>query len=896
MRLLAWLPWVRARRSEELADEIRTHLEMAIADRVARGESLAEATFQARRELGNAGLVHEASRDQWDTLGLWMERLGQDLRLAARMFRGASGFALVAILTIALGVGSTTAIFSVVDATLLHPLPYPRPEQLVRIEDDLMGPGSRDIGMSTPEWRDLEQSGVFEYVSPTWYDDNNLTGLARAQRVSILIVAPNYFTLLGVKPRLGVAFDAADRTPGFNEQAVISDGLWRRMFGGDSNIVGRIVQLDSDSYRIVGVMPPGFQAPGRTPEERATEVWPAFGFAGAPLNEALIQSRAPLFFGAVARLKPGLSVAAAQRRIDALVYTLRVQHPADYPPISDWTIRLVPLQTYVTGDVRQPLLFLLGAVVFLLLISCANVANLILARATTRGREMALRQALGGSPGRLMRQLITENLLLSVLGGLVGVVVLFAAERALIRLVPAGMPRLNDISINWGVMLFAIAASVCAGVIFGLAPAWGVRNTDITRVLKQEGRSATSSPGQNRWRGVLVVAELALSLILLSTAGLLVRSFWKMLNAPLGFDAANVTAIRTRLPYPNDPKEDLYPTVGAEASFARELLERLRSLARVQRVALGSGAAVPLDHQQQDQAVLRVVFERGVVQGNQPTLVAGSAVSADYFDLLGMKLVRGRLLNDFDTAETPSVAVIDQAMARTYWPTENPIGKRLKLSPRATSWTTIVGIVGDARTESLASAVVPHIYASLYQKQGKHLAIFIRGDVDAAAIARQVQEQVHAINPALPVFRATPLNEIVSRSLAVRRLSMQLLGVFAITALLLAMLGIYGVISYMVNERAHEIGVRMALGAQRREVLRLVMRQGAVLGVLGAVIGLGAAMIVSRALAGLLVGVGPTDPLTFAAATSVLIVVAFAGCYVPAHRATRLDPIIALRS
>ena len=896
MSALDWLPWIRARRSRELADEIQAHLEMAAADRVARGELPDEAAARARRELGNPGLVQEVARDQWGATGLWLERLGQDLRLAARMLRRTPGFAVVAILTIALGVGSTTAIFSVVDATLLHPLPYPHPEQLVRIEDDLLGLGSRDVGMSTPEWRDLERSGVFEYVSPTWYDDNNLTGVARAQRVSILIVAPNYFTLLGVKPQLGVAFDPADRTPGFNEHAVISDGLWRRMFGGDSSVVGRIVQLDSDSYRVVGVMPPGFQAPGRTQEERGTEVWPAFGYAGAPLNDATIQSRAPLFFGAVARLKPGLSVADAQRRIDALVHTLREKFPADYPPRSDWTIRLVPLQTYVTGDVRQALLFLLGAVALLLLISCANVANLVLARATTREREMALRQALGGAPERLMRQLITENLLLSVAGGLVGLFVLVATKAELIRLVPAGMPRLNAISISWAVMLFAIAASILAGTIFGLAPALGVRNTDVTRVLKQEGRSTTSSRLQNRSRALLVVAEFALSLILLSTAGLLVRSFWTILNAPLGFDPANVTVVRTRLPYPNDPKEDLYATVGDEARFVRELTPRLRSLAGVQQVALGSGAAVPLDHQQQDLAVLRVLFERGAVQGNQPVFVAGASVSADYFDLLGMKLIRGRLLNDFDTDETPPVAVIDQAMARTYWPNEDPLGKRLKLTPRATSWTTVVGIVADARTESLSSPVVPHIYASLYQKQGKHLAILIRGHVDAAAIAREVQEQVQTINPALPVFRATPLNDIVSRSLAVRRLSMQLLAIFAITALLLAMLGIYGVISYMVSERSHEIGVRMALGAQQGEVLRLVMRQGAVLGVLGAAIGLGAAFAVSRALAGLLVGVGPSDPVTFGTSTLVLIAVAVAGCYVPARRATRLDPIIALRS
>ncbi len=895
MSILDWFPWVRDRRGDELTDELRAHLEMAVADRVARGESQREAVANARRELGNAGLVQEVSRDQWGGVGLWIERLVQDVKVATRMVRHAPGFATVAILTIAIGVGGASSIFSVVNATLWHPLPYPHPEQLVRIVDDYVGLGSRDVGMSTPEWNDLERSGLFTSVSPSWYDDNNLTGLARPQRVSLLIVAPSYFTLLGVKPQLGAAFDPADKTPGFNEQAVISDGLWRRMFGGDSTVLGRVVQLDSDSYRIVGVMPAAFRAPGRTREERAADVWPAFGFAGAPLFDATVRSRAPLFPGAFARLRPGLGIVEAQRRVDALVHTLRERFPVDYPPRSDWRIRLVPLQDYVAGDVREPLLLLLGAVALVLLISCANVANLVLARATTRGREMALRQALGGSRVRLMRQLITENLLVSLAGGCVGVVVLAASKAALVRLIPSGVPRLNDITIDWTVMAFAMSASLLAGVIFGLAPLSSVRRLDVTRVLKQEGRGSTSSREQNHARRLLVSAEFALSLVLLSTAGLLVRSFWEVLNAPLGFDARGVTVVRTRLPYPNDPKEDLYATAGDEARFARELIRRCRSLAGVQEVALGSGAAVPLDHPDQDQTVLHVLFEGGA-QGDQPLFITGSEVTADYFDLLGMKLVRGRLMNDFDTDGTPSVAVINQAMARAHWPNEDAIGKRIKLSPRAPEWTTIVGIVADARTESLASAGVPQIYASLSQREGKHLAIFVRGQVDVATIERDVREQVRAINSALPVFGAETLAEVVADSLAVRRFSMELIGVFAIAAVLLATLGIYGVISFTVNERTHEIGVRLALGAEPAAVRRLVMRQAAALSLLGAAIGLGAAMLVTRALTGLLVGVRPTDPLTLGAATAVLTLAAFAGCYLPARRATRIDPIVALRS
>lgn len=880
----------------DLADELRAHLEMAEADRIARGESPRDAAANARREFGNSGLVLEVARDQWSNAGLVVERVAQDVRFALRALRRAPAFATVAILTIALVISATTAIFSVVSATLLHPLPYPGAGQLVRIQDDLAGLGSRDIGMSTPEWHDLQKSGVFEHVSPTWYDDNNLTGVSRPQRVSLLIVAPNYFSLLGVKPQLGVAFDASDPTPGFNEQAIISDGIWKRAFGGRPDIIGRIVQLDSDSYKIVGVMPAGFQAPGRMTEERGTEVWVAFGFAGAPLNEATVTSRISLFPGAIARVKRGLTIEQAQHRIDVFVQTLRTQYPADYPGQSDWRVRLVPLKDYIVGDVRQPMLFLFAAVGLVLLIACANVANLLLARSTARGRELAVRQALGGAPGRLARQLLTESIVLSTIGGAASVALLLAVKGSLARLVPPSVPRLNAIAIDWSVLLFALAASVVSGIVFGLAPVWHTRRLDVTRVLKQEGRSATGSSEQRRTRRLLVIAEFAVSLVLLSAAGLLVRSFWGLSNVPLGFDPRSVTVVRTRLPYPNDAKEDLYGSVAAEAPFIRTVMSRLRELPGVEDVALGSGAAVPLDHPQQDQTQLRVLFENRPTQGDQPLILIGSEVTAEYFRVLGIALVRGRLLNEFDTETSPYVAVIDESMARTYWPNEDPIGKRLRLSPRATAWTTIVGIVADTRSESLANASVPHLYASLYQRQGKHLSIFLRGHIDAATIEREVRQQVQAVNASLPVFNAKTLGDAVAASLAVRRFAMELIALFAGVALVLAALGIYGVISYMVSERTHEIGVRIALGADRGDVMRLVMQQGIHLAIIGAVIGLGVAAIVSLAMADVLFGVRPMDPLTFATAAVVLSAAAVAGCYVPARRAVRLDPVTALRS
>ena len=889
MSLLEWLPWVRERRTRELADELRTHLEMAESDRIARGESPSDAAANARREFGNVGLVQEIARDRW--AGMSLERLVQDVRIALRMLRRSPGFATVAVLTIAVGIGATTAIFSVVDATLLHPLPYPHPEQLVRIRDDLRGVGAEDVGMSTPEWQDLQRSGVFEYVSPTWFDDNNLTGLSRPQRVGILSVAPNYFALLGVKPQLGATFDPADPTPGYNEQIVISDGVWRRAFGGDPKILGRVVQLDSDSYHIIGVMPPGFQAPGRTKEERSTEVWPAFGFVGAPVT-TWSQLRSNHFPGAIARITSGLTIADAQQRIDALVASLQRQYPADYPPRSEWTIRLIPLKENIVGDVRQSLLFLFGAVGLVLLIGCVNVANLLLARASARGREMAVRQALGGAPSRLTRQLLTESVVLSVLGGIVGVAILFAAKGSLVRLVPASLPRINEITISWGVLFVAFGISLVAGALFGLAPALHVRRLDITRVLKLEGRGSTGSGEQARTRRLLVVAEFALSLVLMIAATLLLRSFWDLMHAPLGFDPQRVMMIRTRLPYPNDPKEDLYATAADEAPFVHEVLRRLRTLPGVEEAALGSSSSVPLNHPEQDQNVLRVVLDNHA--GDEPLFVTGAAVVPGYFHLLGIPLLRGRLLAEADNDRSPLVAVINETMARTYWPNEDPLGKRIKLSTRAPAWTTVVGVVADARTEARDRGV-PVLYASIYQRSTKHLAIFLRGRFTPATITRQVREQVQSVNSALPVFGEATLDETVSASLAVRRLSMELIALFALTALLLASLGIYGVISYMVSERTHEIGVRLALGAQRADVMAMVLRQGLRLALTGAVAGLAGALVVSHMMSSLLYGVSPTDPLSFGVVAAALTAVALAACYVPARRAVRVDPIVALR-
>ncbi len=825
----------------------------------------------------------------WESM---IEGLKQDIRYAWRMLRNSPGFTTIAILTIALGIGATTAIFSVVDATLLHPLPYPQPEQLVSIEDDLPGVGAQDVGMSTPEWMDFKSSGIFEYVSPTWFDDQNLTGSSQPERVRLLTVAPNYFALLGVKPQLGNWFNPQDPTRGFNLEVVISDGLWKRGFGSSSDVLGKSLRLDNDVYRIIGVMPPGFRPPGPTRDERNVDVWNAAGFSAAPFIDPPV--RTFRFPGAIARIKSGLTLTDAQGKVDALVASLQRQYPVDYPAHSAWRVRLVPLKEIVVGNVRQPLFLLLGAVGLVLLIGCVNVANLQLARSSSRGREMAIRQALGAASARLTRQLLTESVFLALLGGMVGLVLLFFSKGFLLQLVPDSLPRLNEISISWGVLLFAVVSSLVAGAIFGLAPALHARRLDLTHVLKQEGRGSTGSRERARTRRLLVVTEFALSLVLMTAAGLLLRSFWGLLNEQLGFNPQNAMMVRIRLPYPNDPKADIYATIAQQAPFFKEVLRRTRTLPGVEEIALGNSTAVPLDHPQRDQNLLPLLIE-GRSTNTQPPLVNTAIVTPEYFHLMGITLQRGHLFSDSDDDKAPPVAVINEAMAQAHWPNEDPLGKHLKLSRRATTWTTVVGIVANARTESLETAKVPQIYASLFQKDAKHLALFLRGHLDTAKIPDEVREQVQSINPELPVFGAETLNEALSASLSVRRFSMQMIALFALTALLLAGLGIYGVISYIVSERTHEIGIQLALGAQRGRIIQMVLRQGLTLAIAGAAVGLVGALIVSHLMAGLLYGVGPSDPLTFIGVTAVFAVVALAACYIPARRAMRVDPIVALR-
>jgi len=887
----------RSQTENDLEEELRSHIQLRADDLERFGLGRAEAERRARIEFGGEARFREECRDA--IAGNFIDVLFQDLRFSLRMLRKSPGFAAIAILTIALGIGATTAIFSVVDATLLEPLPYPQSEQLVSIQDNFPGVGAQDVGLSEPEWQDLQRSGIFESVSPTWFDENNLTGSSQPARVRLLIVAPNYFALLGMQPTLGRGFDPHDHSPGLIPEVVISDRLWKRAFGSDPNILSKSVRMDTDLYRIVGVMPAGFDAPGRTAEERNIEVWAATSFYGAPLSDHPPRNRRNLPT-AIARLKPGVTIATAQSRVDALVASLQKQFAADYPLPNAWTVQLVPLKERVVGNVRQSLVLLLGAVGLVLLIGCVNVANLLLARASARGREMAIRRALGAAQARLTRQLLTESLLLSLFGGIAGLAILFSLKDFLLQLVPENLPRLNEISISWSVLLFALIVSVVSGVLFGLAPALQAGRLDLNHALKQEGRVSTGSGERARTRRGLVITEFALSLVLMIAAGLLLRSFWDLLNVQLGFSPQSVISVRTRLPAPNDPGIDKYATASQEAPFVRELIRRCAMLSGVEEVAIGDTASIPLDESLRDLKLISegqflLTVEGRDAQSDHSTVVERSSVSPDYFHLLKIPLLRGRLFNELDNDNTPQVAVINQAMAQSYWPNEDPLGKRFKAVKAGASWITVVGVIANARTQSLAQADLPQIYLDLYQTGAKRLAILLRGHLHAAAIADEVRKQVQSLDPTLPVSGAETLDETVSASLAQRRFSMEMITLFAVTALLLAGLGIYGVISYLVSERTQEIGIRLALGASRSNILRMVLRQGLGLAIVGAAVGLVCSVIVSHLMAGLLYGVRPTDPLTFAGVAFLFMGVAVLACYLPARRAVKMDPMVALR-
>ena len=814
-----------------------------------------------------------------------------DLRYCLRSLARTPGFTATVVLTLAVGIGANTAIFSIVDAVLLRPLPFPQAEQLVRVVDNAPGVNARDIGMSPPELVDLQHAdGIFESVAGVWPIDGNSTGGGHPERIEALAISFSYFELLQVKPALGRLIDSRDRTTGFADPCVISYEFWQRSFGGDPHVLGKTLREDGDAYTIVGVTPKGFRHPGRT---LSTEVdmWAATSFSGDPFP-AVPQRSNNYIPGAIARLKPGLTVPRAQQRLDALVAQLRTQYPRDYRPETHFAIQLEPLKDALTGNVRALLLILLGAVGMMLLTGCVNIANLLLARAAGRQREMAVRQAIGASRWRLVRQMLTETLLLALAAGIAGVIGATASLRLLLDLAPSRLPRLAEVVSDARALIFAMAVSVITGILFGLAPALQTPAIELAGRLREAGRGAGSSRRQAFATAALVTTEFAICLILMTGAGLLVRSFWNLTHTDPGFDPHHAMVARIWLPQPNNPRNDPYARIQDRAVFIREALRRARALPGVTAAAMST--SFPMGAR----GVPNPVTIEGRADGSvDSTLAEVVSVSPDYFLALGAPQAEGRPFSDLDQLGSALVGEVDQATATHFWPGESPVGKRIKLGRQQSNspWVTIVGVVGNIRHDSMDADPVPHLYLSLWQRAGKVLALEVRNAGDPTSLVEPLRREIQAIDPNLPVFGIATFDRLIQTSLAPHRFSAQLMAAFAVLALLLAAVGAYGVLSYFVGQRTREIGLRIALGARPGSVVRIVVLQGLRPAILGSAIGLAASLLFGRLLATLLYGVSVTDPLVFAAATAALLATAVAACAIPARRATRIDPLEALR-
>jgi predicted permease len=888
-RLKYWM--TSARRSAALREEMELHLAERAAELEADGWTKQDARAEARRRFGNVGLTHEESREIW--ISRFASELGQDVRYGVRMMVKKPTVAIVAVLTLALGVGANTAIFSIVDAVLLRPLPYRDPDRLVRIFFNEPGVGLKDVRFSKPELDDLlTRAGVFEDVSPIFEGSEDVTGGKQPERVEGVNGSFSYFSMLGVTPQLGRVFGPEDFVPGFAEKAVISDGLWRRAYGADPNIVGRILRLDNDPHTIIGVLPPGFRHPGPTVAGDA-EVFCAFGMTGVPFPKPARGTR--ILGNGIGRLKPSQTLAQAQARLTAMAAQLRQDFPGDYPPQTQWTIDIQPLQETLVGKVRPMLLVLLGAVILIVFIVSLNIANLLLARASARQQEMAVRLALGAGRGRMVRQLLTESMLLSLIGGAAGVATAVGTLDVILRFVPSNIPRLHEVRIDWVVLAFALLMSILTGLLFGLAPALHSAKAALSSTIREGGRGSSTKTG--RLRDVLIVAELAFAVMLMVGAGLLLRTLRDLLQENPGFNPAQLVTANIQLPNPNDPKTDPYLDVPRRAAFNRELLRRLKAIPGVELAA--STSVLPSTNTNPN-AVGGIANEGFAIEDRpvdalQDLRAERIPISPDYFKVLEASLLRGRSFTEGDEDGKPLVAIIDESTARKYWPTSDPLGRRVRFRRNPTKpWTTIVGIVRDIKSDGLDIDGGPHIYVSTYQDSNKRLSVVLRTSLPASLLEPQIRHEIQSIDPGLPVFGVASMNDVLDRSLASRRFSADLVGGFAALAVL-ASIGIYGLLAYMVGQRSREIGIRMALGARREDIQRMFLRKGVALAGVGVVTGLVFSASSASMMANLLYGVRPHDGVVFLIVPLLLFAVAVLASYLPARRAANVDPLSAFR-
>jgi len=805
-----------------------------------------------------------------------MDSLSQDLRYAIRRILKSPGFTLVSVITLALGIGANSAIFSVVNGVLLKPLPFKDPDRLVGIYHVSEG---RRSTMSGPNFTDVRRlSETLSDAAAISRYRTILTGQGEPVRLNAADVSAGFFDLLGIRPQLGRGFRAEENLPGSAKVVVIADSLWRQNFGRDPQIVGKTITLDGVPREVVGVMPEGFAYP--TDRVLWTPIEHTPGFVS--------EQRGAWYLTVIGRTKDGVPV----ERVRAEVLTLGKQLARQYPDANEGVnIEAVPLHEATVGNIRKAVLVLLGAVGFVLLIACANVANLLLARAAARETEMAVRTALGAGRFRLIRQLLTESVILSLVGAGLGLLLAVWSVELLIDLQPQGIPRLNDVRVDSTVITFTLALAVLTGLIFGLVPAFQSTRSRLASTLKEGGRGALTTHGGTRMRGALVIAEMALAVMLLTGAGLLIRSFVRLASVDPGFHVEQALTFELSLP------ESRYEQEARQIAFFEQLLPRLRSVPGVQDV--GAVLSLPLSG-----SSLVLTFEvagRPPVPPAQQPAIQVRVATAEYFRTIGIPLERGRMFNDLDREGTQPVVLLTQAAVRQYFPNEDPIGKRITLgwgrgpgTPRAGG--EVIGVIGDVKNAGLDEADPPQLYLPYRQWPVQSMSVVLKTSIPPASVTDAARREVYAVDGSIPISNLRTLEQIVSRSISQPRFYMTLLAIFASVALLLAAIGIFGVLSYAVSQRTREIGIRMALGARERTVVGLIVRHAMILACAGVVLGVFAAYFLSSTLSTLLYSTTPRDPLTFASVAGLLLLVALFASYIPARRATRVDPIVALRA
>jgi putative ABC transport system permease protein len=810
-----------------------------------------------------------------------MQPLLQDLRYGARMLAKKPGFTLVAILTLAIGVGANTAIFTVINAALLRPLPYEDAERLMVVDTTMRREAVEVRATSYPDfvdWRD--QNTVFERIAARNSASFTLTGGAEPERVNGELVSADYFPLLRARAVMGRTFlPEEDRTPDTHRVALVGYGLWQRRFGGSKALVGQTIQLSDGNYTVVGIMPEGFR--GVSDE---AEIWLPMMMVSSIRTTDNLRQRDQRWLRAVARLKPGVTPAQAQTEMDAVTRRLEQSYPDSNRSRG---ARVTPLHERFFGDLQLTLWILLGAVGCVLLVACANVANLQLQRAAGRAPEMAVRLALGATPRRLIRQLLTESLLLALIGGALGVLLALWSVDFLIKLSPVSFPSFVKLTVDGRVLGFSLLISVLTGAMSGLAPALQTSRRTLNETLKAGGRNASGGLGRNRLLGSIVVSEIALAFTLLIGAGLMIRSLQRLQAVDPGFNSDRLLTMWVSLPAARYPREQI-------AAFSQQLRERLQSLPGAQSVALasdlplsGSTSAGPIELEGQP-----------ATPGGDEIRMYRHRVTPGFFSTVGIPLVKGRDFTANDHAQAPGVVIISEAMARRYWPNEDPIGKRLRESGSENPWLSIVGVAGEVKYRGLPQNpnADPDVYFPLSQRPVRDLNLAARSGVDPDSLVSAVRGVLQKLDPDLPAYDVTTMAQTVANHTAQSRFSALLLGVFGALALALAAIGIYSVMAYAVEQRSREIGVRVALGARAGDVLKMVIGQGMRLALAGVALGLGAALALTQLMKRLLFGVGAADPLTYGAIALLLTLVALMACYVPARRATKVDPIVALRT